>query len=135
MPSNFDDFSEENSAAIDLTPLIDVIFMLLVFFIVATTFAKPNFEVNLPISGTTVAAEDEKNFVSVTISENGKIFFDGEEIEPERVPEAFQNLGHDQILKVFADENAPFKSVFLLMDEAKKNKHEKIFFMVEKRRD
>ena len=42
------DFDED--ASIDLTPVIDVIFMLLIFFIMTTTFSKPVLDIVLPAS-------------------------------------------------------------------------------------
>ena len=44
------DFDED--ASIDLTPVIDVIFMLLIFFIMTTTFSKPVLDIVLPASET-----------------------------------------------------------------------------------
>ena len=44
------DFDEDIN--IDLTPLIDVIFMLLIFFIMTTTFSKPVIDIMLPASKT-----------------------------------------------------------------------------------
>ena len=44
----YDDFQED--AGIDLTPLIDVVFMLLVFFIMTTTFSRPVLVIVLPKS-------------------------------------------------------------------------------------
>ena len=43
-----DDFD----ADIDLTPLIDVVFMLLLFFILAASFSQPVLQVALPAAGT-----------------------------------------------------------------------------------
>ncbi|MCD8283105.1 MAG: biopolymer transporter ExbD [Opitutae bacterium] len=134
MKSSFDDFSGDEEATIDLTPLIDVIFMLLVFFIVATAFVKPQFEVNLPEAGMAEVANDSEKSCTITISAEGEIFFDGKKVETENLATELESHD-DQTIKVFADELAPFKSVFALMDEAKKRKHEKILFMVEKKRD
>ena len=46
-------------ADVDLTPLIDVVFMLLLFFILAATFSQPVLEVALPAAGTAHRTEED----------------------------------------------------------------------------
>ena len=58
------DFDED--ASIDLTPVIDVIFMLLIFFIMTTTFSKPVLDIVLPASDT--AEESSRKNAELVIS-------------------------------------------------------------------
>ena len=130
-----EDLDDEDDISLDITPMIDVIFMLLIFFIVATTFVKPMFEVALPeADGVKTVSEKEKRPVcAVTIDAEGNTFFDGEETPPERFPEKFA-AGSDMVFEVFSDEAAPFGVVVKLMDAAKKQGNESLLFMVEKKR-
>lgn len=133
MNSLTDDFDEDDGG-IDLTPLIDVIFMMLIFFIVATTFVKPSFEVNLPDadSAKIVDEEEKKTVCAVTIDAEGRAFFDGNEIAPEAFESEF-TARKDQIFEVFSDRAAPFGSIMALMDAARKQGNEQLLFMVEKK--
>lgn len=133
--SGVENFDEMDDLSIELTPLIDVIFMLLIFFIVATTFVKPTFEVELPDADCAkVVAENEKKTVCpVTIDADGKVFFDGAETAPEAFPQKL--LEHEgKIFEVFSDKAAPFGTIMALMDAAKKQGNESLLFMVEKER-
>lgn len=126
-------FDDEEETGIELTPLIDVIFMLLIFFIVATTFVKPAFDVALPgvDSAKLVSPNEKKSVCTVTIAATGTLFFDGEETPPESVERALrENAG--KIFEVFSDKSAPFGAVIVLMDEAKKQGNENLLFMAEK---
>lgn len=130
-----DYFDGDDDISIDLTPLIDVIFMLLIFFIVATTFVKPKFEVALPDAGSAkIVHEKEKTPVcAVTVDATGTLFFDGIETPLEALPKKFKE--HEgKVFEVFSDRAAPFGAVMQLMDEAKKQGHENLLFMVEKKR-
>lgn len=131
--SDIDDLEAGDEAGIELTPLIDVIFMLLIFFIVATTFVKPKFEVALPDvdSAKTVEENEKKQICAVTIDAAGTVFFDGEETPPSAFPQKFAEHG-GKIFEVFSDKCAPFGAVMTLMDEAKKQGNESLLFMVEK---
>ncbi len=64
---------------VDLTPMIDVVFQLILFFLVSTTFAVlPAISVNLPSSKT--AKGTDTAGITITISEQGKIWFNEEEV-------------------------------------------------------
>lgn len=59
---------------VDLTPMIDVVFQLILFFLVSTTFAVlPAINVNLPASSTAQGADVAG--ITITLQEDGEIWF------------------------------------------------------------
>ena len=65
--------------AVDLTPMIDVVFQLILFFLVSTTFALlPAINVNLPESSTAQGAEIAG--ITITVQSNGKMWFNVEQV-------------------------------------------------------
>ena len=73
------DFRENKSPLVMIIPMIDIMLFLLIFFMLSTIYMVQtnNFNVNLPrseISG----QEAKKNIVSVTVTEDGNLFY-GEE--------------------------------------------------------
>ena len=63
----------------DLTPMIDVVFQLILFFLVSTTFAVlPAISVNLPESET--ALSTEVTGMTLTVSDRGRMFLNGDEV-------------------------------------------------------
>lgn len=70
---------DEDTGAIDLTPMLDVVFIMLIFFIVTATFIKePGVEVNRPDANT---AEIKNAKILVAIDVEDKIWIDKNEIE------------------------------------------------------
>ncbi len=55
----FDDLDEEPK--VDLTPLIDVIFMLVIFFVMTMTFSKPVIDLTLPAAEIDPASQRSRN--------------------------------------------------------------------------
>jgi len=68
--------NDQKRARIEMIPLIDVVFLLLVFFIYAmlSMVIHRGISVNLPRSKSAVV--DKKDYVSLTISEKGDIYLD-----------------------------------------------------------
>ena len=72
--------SESDAATeINLSPMIDCIFILLIFFIVTTVFVEePGIEVSKPDA--TVDADLEKNSIIIAISSDNKVVYGGREL-------------------------------------------------------
>ena len=65
---------------LDLTPMLDIVFIMLIFFIVKTSFIKESgIEVNRPNAET--AERDQKGNILVAISENNEIFIDRRKVD------------------------------------------------------
>ena len=72
---------EQNAAAsVNLTPLIDMVFILLIFFLVTASFTKEaGIEVDRPTAQT--AVRQEKGSLIIGVSENGEIWIDNQKVE------------------------------------------------------
>ncbi len=61
---------------VDMTPMVDVAFLLLIFFMVTTVFRRPlAMEMNLPESGATVKVK-ESNVMTVYVAKDGSMMYD-----------------------------------------------------------
>jgi biopolymer transport protein ExbD len=66
---------DEEESIIDMTPMLDIVFIMLIFFIVTTSFVKESgITVSRPSAQT--AAEDKKGNIMVAIKPNGEIWID-----------------------------------------------------------
>jgi len=74
MRKHYSSASDEDSA-IDMTPMLDIVFIMLIFFIVTTSFVKESgVTVSRPSAET--AAQDKKGNIMVAIKPNGAIWID-----------------------------------------------------------
>ena len=68
----------EEDAAIDMTPMLDVVFIMLIFFIVSTTFIRDEgVQINRPSAAATAQVQKSQGIV-VSIDPQGKIWLDQE---------------------------------------------------------
>ncbi len=113
----------KKKARIEIIPMIDTMFFLLVFFMIATlsmTMQK-GMPVNLPTAGS--ATDDVPEQVSLTLTKKGKLFFNKEaigilELEP-RLQSLLQN-GSEPSVVINADEAVPHGRVIEVMDSVRK---------------
>ena len=71
---SFYEREERELISINITPLIDIVFLLLVFFMLATSFTqKSTIEVNLS-SGETIQIENQKNNVILILNKKGQVY-------------------------------------------------------------
>ena len=70
---------EEDSFAMEMTPLIDVVFLLIIFFMVSTVFVdfSRHMDINLPTSKSSVIDEEPKT-IEIEMSKDKQIFFAGD---------------------------------------------------------
>ena len=111
---------ESDEAEVDISPLIDCVFILLIFFIVTTVFVEETgVEVNKPQAA---AADDlEKQSVFIAVTAEGAVVFDSENIGVARVrPLIKRKVQKDENVPVIiqADEKAPVGVFARVYDEA-----------------
>lgn len=70
----------EEDAAIDLTPMLDVVFIMLIFFIVTTSFVKEaGVDVNRPSADT--ATRQEQGSIMIALRANGEVWMDRRQVD------------------------------------------------------
>ncbi|HIW00872.1 MAG TPA: biopolymer transporter ExbD [Candidatus Desulfovibrio intestinipullorum] len=111
-----DDFEEEDS--IDITPLIDCVFMLLVFFIMTTTFSKPVLDIILPKSEMAARLSERPREIVVSVREDGRLYHNQEEVAKEELVALLARMP-DALLDLHVDAKAPFQSFVEVVDIAK----------------
>ena len=117
--------AQRDSPEINLTPLIDVVFLLLIFFMVSTTFERRS-ELNIEMPQASVQASERNNTViTVVIEAGGGVHVEGRALAEPRVEvlrralsAAAQGLDSPPVV-ISADAQASHQSVVTVMDAAR----------------
>lgn len=109
--------SFEDEPQIDLTPLIDCLFMLIIFFVLTMSFSKPVLEVVLP-KAEHAETPKERNQLIVSVKADGSLHLNGQETTLEHLSAAL-DAQPEHLLNIYMDESAPFSSFVAVMDVAK----------------
>ena len=118
---NRDSYVDEEESEINLTPMLDVVFIMLIFFIVTAVFVKePGIEVTRPDAATAIVPEAASIFVAIT--PNNQIWVDGSSVDPSAVRSELERLRSENPeggLVIQADQQARNELLISVMDAAK----------------
>ncbi len=110
---------------VNLTSLIDVVLLLLIFFMVSTSFVKQSqISIRLPQAESTAVVEDKPQQLEIMITEQGTYLINGRELvnsRPETIRNALEKLSDGDTtlpLTISADANARHQHVVTAMDVA-----------------
>ena len=113
--------AKKNSTHIDMTPMVDLAFLLLTFFMLTTTFGKPKtMEINMPIKDPNVEPSLVNNALTVLLSGDNKIYWYYGELKPDTKLTA-SDFSNDGIRKLILEKNSfAVESIKQLREEATK---------------
>lgn len=110
---------------VNITPLIDIVFLLLIFFMVSTTFERESeIDVTLP-QATLDAPQTQNEPIEITISSEGMFYINGKRVVNKQITTLKQALlkvangREDPPIIISADALATHQSVVTVMDAAR----------------
>ncbi len=114
---------KRRAPSIIIVSLVDILTILLIFFVVSTTFKKdqPEVQINLPDSKTATSASSELEHAIVSVSEGDEIRLDGRVIAIGELESSVRNLPATRrsALALQADKKASFGTIIQVMDALK----------------
>ena len=117
--------TRKDTAEVNLTPLIDVVFLLLIFFMVSTTFQREaELSIELP-EASTEAQERKDESIEVAIDVSGRYYVNGRALlnkQPKNLKQALKEAAGDRssvLVVISADANTTHQSVVTVMDAAR----------------
>lgn len=113
--------NSDNEGSIDISPLIDMVFILLIFFMVTTTFVKDQeLELNRPSAASAAAANPKST--RIFIDKFSDIYVDNQPVRIYALQSKLRDLlsvNTDKSILVVTDESVPAKVVLEVIDQAK----------------
>ena len=115
------DMDDGSDIAVDMGPLIDCVFLLLIFFLVSSTMKKPEPEVPIELPEPAISAVDnaDQNPTLISIDRAGQFFMDGLPIgqsELHRRLKGFSESDPDVHIRIDVDRDSPSRNLVQLLD-------------------
>jgi biopolymer transport protein ExbD len=114
---------KRRAPSIIIVSLVDILTILLIFFVVSTTFKRdqPEVQINLPDSKTSTKASSEQEHAVVSVNENDEVRLDGQIINVDELEASVRNLPPTRraALALQADKKSSFGTIIKVMDALK----------------
>ena len=114
---------KKRAPSIIIVSLVDILTILLIFFVVSTTFKRdqPEVQINLPDSKTATKTPAEMEHAIVTVDANDEVKLDGKTVAIEELQDAVNQLPPTKksSLALQADKKASFGAIVKVMDALK----------------
>jgi biopolymer transport protein ExbD len=115
-------YEEEDKAEVAMSPLIDCVFLLLIFFLVTTMMKKQDrdFDFDLPVSKSALDFPPDDQQLVIGIDAEGTLHLDGEETSLDLLYTKLRDLGESDPsthIRLDCDQESPFERVVEVLDQ------------------
>jgi biopolymer transport protein ExbD len=114
---------------INVTPLIDLAFALLIIFMITTPLLEQTVELNLPVEAPKAQPEDREDFQSISIDRDGLYYWGDQQVSEQQLGDLLDTMAMDPapaVLSIRADAQLPYQRVITVVDMIKQRKLSKI---------
>ncbi|MEX0797972.1 MAG: biopolymer transporter ExbD [Bacteriovoracaceae bacterium] len=117
----------------ELTPLIDVVFLLLIFFMVSSVFKKEELALLLSLPKTQEGKTESAAKEDITIELTGnKIAYNGKDTSLEKLNEHLVDTSKKSLVNLRVDGNVKYERLVKVLDTLQKHKLENLSLITEK---
>ncbi len=108
-------------AELNITPLLDLVFVLLIIFMITTPLMEQQLSVDLPKSSTAIATSlpDPKSILTLTLSKDGSTLLGPEKIRMEQLSELLTRRrarDPELVVSLRADSTLPYETIFRALE-------------------
>lgn len=125
---------KREAIAMDLTPLIDIVFLLLIFFLVTSSFKKEQLALLVKLPKSEQGAGTEKKIDQLTIElSDDEIALNGKKTTLEELPASFQAAEKSILVNLRIDGDVKYQRLVKILDLLQLNKLENISLITDKK--
>ena len=114
-------FSQSGEVGFNMTPMIDVVFLLIIFFLVSSHLAKQEAQMDLPlpIADSGEKSDDQARRLTLNVTSDGTLSLAGRTLDrarlQPRLAAARQEHGEDLEIRIRSDRSVPYRAISPIM--------------------
>jgi biopolymer transport protein ExbD len=125
---------KREAIAMDLTPLIDMVFLLLIFFLVTSSFKKEQLALLVKLPKAEQGAGSEKKIEQLTIElSDSEVALNGKKTTIEELPASFQKADKAILVNLRIDGDVRYQRLVKILDLLQLNKLENVSLITDKK--
>lgn len=126
---------QKTEPGIDLAPMIDIVFLLLIFFIVASTLNINEVKTKISLPETEVAEKKGSNDIVIMITINKEVYINDRKVEFDKLYNNLKEImaAGKRPVSIYADKKIDYQYIIRVMDVVKKLDVEELSFSLLKK--
>ena len=129
---NFNKRINIEDSLMDLTPIVDVVFNLLIFFALSLNFSQVVSSINIKLPKANSSEVVTEKHVVVSIERNNKVYINDQALYLDQIPNYLDKINKDNVVVVKADKEIDHGFVVQIMDLIKRSGFKKLGIAVTK---
>ena len=129
---NFNKRINTEETLMDLTPIVDVVFNLLIFFALSLNFSQITSSINIKLPKAKSSEIVTEKQVVVSIEKGNKIYINDKKLFIDQIPNYLNDISKDKVVVIKADEGIDHGFVVQVMDLIKRSGFNKLGIAVKK---
>ena len=119
---------KKRNSTLNLAPMIDIVFLLLIFFLVSSTLQGEEALYNITVPDSSIGQSSTQEAINIFLDQNNKIYFEEKQYSSQNIGELFTKIKYssDKKVKIYADQESDFESVIFLVEEFKSQGYQNI---------
>ncbi|NSW88777.1 biopolymer transporter ExbD [bacterium] len=130
---NFNKRLNSEESLLDLTPIVDVVFNLLIFFALSLNFSQITSSINIKLPKAKSSEVVTEKQIVVSIEKGNKIYINENNLYIDQVATYLSDINKDKVVVVKADESIDHGFVVQIMDLIKRSGFKKLGIAVKKK--
>lgn len=121
---------KKRSSTLNLAPMIDIVFLLLIFFLVSSTLQGEEALYNITVPDSGIGRTQNVEMVNIFLDQNNKIYYNQKEYSRQEIESLLADIKieKDNKIKIYADKESNFEAVVFLIEKLKNKSYQNISF-------
>lgn len=121
---------KKRESTLNLAPMIDIVFLLLIFFLVSSTLQGEEALYNIILPDSSIGSETVKSEINLFLDADNQIFYKQKEYSKNNIEELISeiSLSKESKVKIYADQQSNFASIVFLIENFKTHDFNNISF-------
>lgn len=121
---------KKKSSTLNLAPMIDIVFLLLIFFLVSSTLQGEEAIYNITVPDSSIGESKNVEMIKIFLDKDNTIYFKEKEYSRDNIEKFLRDISaaKDKKVKIYADKQTNFESIVFLIEKLKNNNYQDISF-------
>lgn len=121
---------KKKNSTLNLAPMIDIVFLLLIFFLVSSTLQGEEALYNIIIPNSNIGQSSTQKEINVFVDQNNQIYYKENKYKRQNIGNLFIQIKaeSDEKVKIYADQESNFESIIFLIEEFENRGYQNISF-------